>query len=144
MDLRNIFAITLLALLVGACSENKYEKYEGVWEGNFEGDREATLLIFIAENGEIRAGATVTDTTNQSFNLGGVISEDGDVTLDASVLGREMRFDGFATESNMTGTWILTPDSISGTWTATKREGSNAFPYFLIFNPNRQIPPRSI
>ena len=144
MNLRNIFAIIVLALLAGACSEDKYEKYEGVWEGSFEGDRKATLLILVDENGEVIAGAQLTDTINQSFNLGGVISEDGDVTLDASVPERKMRFDGFATESNMTGTWIVSPDSISGTWTATKREGSNAFPYFLIFNPNRRIPPRSI
>lgn len=144
MNIRNIFAIILLALLASACSEDKYEKYEGVWEGSFEGDRQAVLLILVDENGEIRAGATVTDTTDQSFNLGGVISEDGDVTLNASVLGRDMRFDGFATESNMTGTWFVSPDSLSGSWKATKREGSNAFPYFLIFNPNRQRPPRSI
>jgi hypothetical protein len=133
--MKRILAFILLSFALISCSDEPYAKYEGVWEGSFSGSESGSWRFVVESDGNIRGVARAESVNNQSFSINGLITEDGEVSLEANVLNSGLFFDAFATENSLSGSWSSGNAGFAGTWEGTKRPEEESFPYNLIFNP---------
>lgn len=122
-------------MIILSCKDDPYDRYEGVWEGTFDGTEEGTWRFLIESDGDIKGGAIPEGFDGNSFIINGFITEDGEVSLEANVLNRKLEYQAYASETELSGTWISEDGSNEGTWEGSKRPTEDGFPYNLIFNP---------
>lgn len=136
MSVRNLLCLLFACLIFVSCEEDKLAKFEGIWDGAFTGDEVGTLKIRITEDG-ISEGVAypVESEGNQSFIFKGSVNEDGELTMTATVFGRDAIYNAFLSETELSGSWTAEEGNFTGSWSATKREQEDNFPYGLILYP---------
>ncbi|HKK39589.1 MAG TPA: hypothetical protein VJ949_09245 [Cryomorphaceae bacterium] len=135
MSLRDLSILLFACLIFTSCEEDKFEKYEGIWDGTFIGNIEGTWKIRVKENGTTEGVAYPIDSEGRSFIFRGSVNEDGELSMSATVFGRMMIYEAFLTETDLSGSWSGDEGSLSGTWSGTKRIREDQFPYGLLLNP---------
>jgi hypothetical protein len=135
MYYRLTILLVLATFIFASCKDDEQAKYEGIWEGVYAGDESGTWKIRIDEEGTSQGVAYPSDSEDQSFIFIGAVDEDGELRMTATVFGRVAIYEAFLTETNLTGEWHSEEGNFDGTWTGTKRERDDNFPYGLILNP---------
>ncbi|MGB6037947.1 MAG: hypothetical protein WBG42_16850 [Cryomorphaceae bacterium] len=136
MTIRHLSFLLFICLIFASCKEDELTKYEGIWDGTFEGDELGTLKVRIKEDGVSEGVAYPAESGNdQSFVFKGSVNEDGELTMTTTVFGRDMVYNAFLTETELSGTWIAEEGNFNGTWAATKRVREDRFPYGPLLNP---------
>ena len=134
MLLRFLTVATLIIFLFSSCNDDNTDQYEGVWEGAFNGDKEGTWKIGIEDEGAAR-GVMRPSGEDRGFSINGKVNEDGELTMSANVLGRDILYEAFLTETTLEGNWSAQDDAFEGDWSGTKNEREERFPYGLILYP---------
>ena len=134
MFIRRLTLVSLAACLMVSCDSDNTDQYEGIWEGNFDGDREGSWKIGIDEDGAAKGVMTPVDQS-QGFSLSGNVNESGELVMTAVVLGRDAVYNAFLTETNLAGDWSAQENDFRGSWSGTKNEQEDSFPYGLLLNP---------
>jgi hypothetical protein len=135
MSIRNLSFLLFACLIFTSCEEDKLEKYEGVWDCSFTGDESGTMKIRIKEDGISEGVAYPVESDNQSFVFTGSVNEDGELTMMATVFGRVAIYDAHLSETELSGSWSAEENNFTGTWSGTKREQEDQFPYGRLLNP---------
>jgi len=135
MSIRSLSFLLFICLLFASCKEDELTKYEGIWDGSYTGTQSGTLKIRIKEDG-ISEGVAIPSESGegQSFVFKGSVNEDGELTMTATVFGRNLVYNAFLTETELSGTWTAEEGNFTGTWSATKRVQEENFPYGLLLN----------
>lgn len=134
MSVRNLFILLFASLIFASCEENKLKDYEGIWEGTFTGSSDGTWKIGIDEDG-VAQGVATPELEETGFIILGSVNEDGELTMTASVFGRDVVYSASLSETTHTGSWSSDDDNFSGTWEGSKRVNEEQFPYGLLLNP---------
>jgi len=134
MSLRNVSFLLLACLIFASCEEDKYAKYEGIWEGSYLGDEEGTWKIRVEENGISEGVAYPADSEGKSFIFRGSVNEDGELTMSATVFNKALIYEAFLTETDLSGSWSGDEGNFTGTWSGAKRVQEDRFPYGLLIN----------
>jgi len=120
--------------MLSSCNNNNTSQYEGIWEGTFNGDREGTWKIGIEDEGKARGVMTPLDE-ELGFTVEGNVNGDGELIMTATVFGRDAVYRAFLSETDLSGDWTAQEDDFSGSWSGSKNQNEDNFPYNLILNP---------
>jgi hypothetical protein len=135
MTLRNVTFLLFACLIFASCKEDKFAKYEGIWDGSFSGNESGTMKIRIKEDGVSEGVAYPLDSEGQAFTFTGSVNEDGELTMSATVFNRSLIYEAFLTETDLTGYWSGDEGNLTGTWSGNKRVQEDRFPYGRLLYP---------
>ena len=90
--------------------------YAGDWTGTYAGDDQGTVSIAIDSIGNL-AGSAYSENVMTTFTLSGTVDSSGNLTAASASTGAT--FAGKLTPTTGSGTWVN--NTISGTWSATKK-----------------------
>ncbi len=93
-------------------------KYDGDWEGTYDGDDTGTISITIDNNGKL-TGTGYSNSTSANFQITGTVSEEGVFENTTTSIGTD--FIGTMGELYASGTYHNKGTGITGGWTAAKQ-----------------------
>lgn len=121
-------ALLFSTVFIVSCSKdddepqtNNDNPYKGEWAGTYVGDDQGKWEVNIEAAGGITGTAESDFVSGMTFPITGTAQTSGDFTAVAMVLGDSVVFTGKFTGNNAAGTWDNDAQSISGTFSGSKK-----------------------
>lgn len=121
-NLTSIFIIAFILVIFSCKKDNPYDKFEGLWSGNYSGGDTGQWSATIDDDGNVSGSAISDSLPNFPLSLSGRITEDGEFNAEGAFFIEEpVVFNGMLNENSASGVWTNDLAGIKGAWKGSKR-----------------------